>query len=66
MTQWQYNPADDEELFDEDDDFYEDEYGLDDEYTGFEKIPHKKYGEEEPKSGKKRSSIKHQKRPDKE
>jgi hypothetical protein len=47
-------------------DHYEDEFGLEDDYEGFEKIRHPRKSEEEFKGGKKKSSIKHQKRPDKE
>jgi len=53
MPKWQGD-----DVFDEDDDFYDDE--------GFEKIRHPRKSEEEFKGGKKKSSIKHQKRPDKE
>lgn len=63
---WQHSPDENEKSLDENSDFYEDEYGLDDKYTGFEKIPHKKFGEEESRPAKKRSSAKHQKRSDKE
>jgi hypothetical protein len=62
-----------DEIFDEDDDYfddeldyYEDEFGLEDDYEGFEKIRHPRKSEEEVKGGKKKSNIKHQKRPDKE
>jgi hypothetical protein len=64
MPKWQGDV-----VFDDDDDeldYYEEEFGLEDEYTGFEKIRHTRRSEEEFKGGKKRSSIKHQKRPDKE
>lgn len=58
---------DDEDFYEDDDlDFYEDEYGLEDDYEGFEKIRHPRKSEEEVKGGKKKSSIKHQKRVDKE
>lgn len=58
----------DDDLYDDDDDldYYEDEFGLDDDYEGFEKIRHPRKTEEEVKGNKKKSSIKHQKRPDKE
>lgn len=56
----------DEELFEDDIDIYEEEYGLDDDYEGFEKIRHARKSEEEFKGGKKKSSVKHQKRQDKE
>lgn len=64
MPKWRSNDDIDDLL---DDDLYEDEYGLDDDYVGFEKIQHRKKSEEEfGKSAKKKASIKHQKRPDKE
>ena len=50
-----------------DDDFeFEDDFNVDEQYTGFQKIGRRKKGEEEVKGGKKKSSVKHQKRPDKE
>ena len=65
---------DDEDFYEDDDldyedddlDFYEDEYGLEDDYEGFEKIRHPHKSEEEVKGAKKKSSVKHQKRVDKE
>lgn len=64
MPKWRGNENIDDLM---DDDFYEDEYGLDDEYVGFERIQARKRSEEEfSKSGKKKSSVKHQKRPDKD
>lgn len=69
MPQWQGDVVfddDDDYFYDEELDYYEDEFGLDDDYEGFEKIRHSRKSEEEVKGGKKKSSIKHQKRPDKE
>lgn len=64
MPKWRSN-EDIDDLLDED--FYEEEYGLDDDYVGFEKIQQRRKSEEESgKSAKKKASIKHQKRPDKE
>lgn len=60
MPKWDFNGR-------IDDDFeFEDDFNVDEEYTGFEKINRRKKGEEEAKNPKKRSSVKHQKRPDKE
>ena len=56
----------DDDFLDDELDYYEEEYGLEDGYEGFEKIRHPRKSEEEFKAGKKRSSVKHQKRPDKE
>jgi len=39
---------------------------VDEQYTGFEKIGRRTRGEEEMRNQKKKPSIKHQKRPDKE
>lgn len=48
-----------------DDDFeFDDDFDVDESYTGFEKIGRQK-GDEEPASPRKKSSVKHQKRPDK-
>jgi hypothetical protein len=50
-----------------DDDFeFDDDFEVSETYTGFEKIGRKNRHEEEVKGGKKKSSVKHQKRPDKE
>jgi hypothetical protein len=50
-----------------DDDFeFDDDFDVDESYTGFQKIGRKSRQEEEVKGGKKKSSVKHQKRPDKE
>lgn len=60
MPKWHFNgPIDDDFEFDDD-------FEVDESYTGFEKINKKKKMEEEIKGGKKKSSVKHQKRPDKE
>lgn len=60
MPKWDFNgPIDDDFEFEED-------FNVAEEYTGFEKIGRRKKGEEEVKSSKKRSSVKHQKRPDKD
>jgi len=67
MPKWQGDVVfDDDDYFDDELDYYEDEFGLEDDYEGFEKIRHPRKSEEEFKGGKKKSSIKHQKRPDKE
>jgi len=66
MPKWQGEILFDDDDFEDDVDFYEDEYGMGDDYEGFEKIRHTRKSEEEFKGGKKRNSIKHQKRPDKE
>ena len=55
MPKWSFNGRIDE-----------DDFNVDEQYTGFQKIGRRKKGEEEVKGGKKKSSIKHQKRPDKE
>lgn len=50
-----------------DDDFeFDDDFDVAESYTGFEKIERKGRTEEETKGAKKKSSVKHQKRPDKE
>lgn len=60
MPKWNFHgPIDGDFEFDEDFDVQED-------YTGFEKIERKSRTEEEVKNPKKKSSVKHQKRPDKE
>jgi hypothetical protein len=59
MPKWQGDV-----VFDDDDEFYDDE--LDYYEEGFEKIRHPRRSEEEHKGGKKKNSLKHQKRPDKE
>ncbi len=61
MPKWSFNGRIDEEDFE-----FEDDFNVDEQYTGFKKIGRRKKGEEEDKGGKKKSSIKHQKRPDKE
>ena len=68
MPSWHNDDVldDDDDYFDDELDYYEDEFGLEDDYEGFEKIRHPRKSEEEFKGGKKKSSIKHQKRPDKE
>ena len=71
MPTWQGDIVvdDDDEydkFYDDELDYYEEEFGLEDGYEGFEKIRHPRRSEEETKHGKKRSSVKHQKRPDKE
>jgi hypothetical protein len=66
MPKWQGDVTFDDDYFEDDVDFYEEEYGLDDDYTGFQKIRSTRKSEEEVKGGKKRNSVKHQKRPDKE
>jgi hypothetical protein len=66
MPKWQNDDDLDEDDFYDDVDFYEDEYGLDDDYEGFQKIRSPRKSEEEAKGGKKRNSVKHQKRPDKD
>ena len=66
--QWQDDVFDDDEdeVFNDDLDYYEEKFGLEDDYEGFEKIRHNRRAEEEVKGNKKKSSVKHQKRPDKE
>lgn len=60
MPKWSFNGR-------IDDDFeFEDDFDVDESYTGFERINRRKKGEEEVKNQKKKSSVKHQKRPDKE
>ena len=60
MPKWDFNgPIDDDFEFEED-------FNVAEGYTGFEKIGRRKRGEEEVKNAKKKSSVKHQKRPDKE
>ena len=60
MPKWSFNGR-------IDDDFeFDDDFNVDEQYTGFQKIGRRSKGEEEIKSSKKRSSVKHQKRPDKE
>lgn len=50
-----------------DDDFeFEEDFDVDESYKGFQKIGKKKRTEEEVKGTKKKSSVKHQHRPDKE
>jgi hypothetical protein len=60
MPKWQFHGR-------IDDDFeFEDDFNVDETYRGFERINRRKRGEEEVKTGKKKSSVKHQKRPDKD
>ena len=66
MPKWHGDVNFDDDFLDDELDYYEEEYGLEDGYEGFEKIRHPRKSEEEFKAGKKRSSVKHQKRPDKE
>lgn len=68
MPSWsQIDDSDDDDYYyDEELDYYEEEFGMEDDYEGFEKIRHPHKSEEESRGGKKKSSIKHQKRPDKE
>ena len=59
MPKWSFNGR-----IDDDDFEFEDDFNVDD--TGFQKIGRRNKGEEEVRNQKKKSSIKHQKRPDKE
>jgi hypothetical protein len=59
MPRWQFNGR-------IDDDFDDEDFEVTDDYTGFQKISPKKRFEEEMKPSKKKESVKHQKRPDKE
>jgi hypothetical protein len=60
MPKWSFNGR-------LDDDYeFEDDFNVDESYTGFERINRRKKGEEEVRNQKKKSSVKHQKRPDKE
>ncbi len=60
MPKWSFNGR-------LDDDYeFEDDFNVDESYTGFERINRRKKGEEEVKNQKKKSNVKHQKRPDKE
>lgn len=60
MPKWSFNGR-------IDDDFeFEDDFNVDESYTGFEKIGRHKKHEEEVRNIKKKSSVKHQKRPDKD
>jgi hypothetical protein len=60
MPKWSFNGR-------IDDDFeFEDDFNVDESYTGFERINRRKKGEEEIRNQKKKSSVKHQKRLDKE
>ena len=61
MPKWSFNGR-----IDEDDFEFEDDFNVDEQYTGFERINRRKRGEEEIRNQKKKSSVKHQKRPDKE
>jgi len=60
MPKWNFHGRIDDEFE------FEDDFNVDEQYTGFQKIGRRKKGEEEAKGGKKKSSVKHQKRPDKE
>ena len=64
MLKWQNEPASDDS--DDELDYYEDEFGLSDDYEGFEKIKHSRKSEEELAGNRKNFSFKHKKRPDKE
>ncbi len=68
MPKWQGDVVfdDDDEFYDDELDYYEEEFGLEDNYEGFEKSRHPRRSEEEHKGGKKKNSLKHPKRPDKE
>ena len=59
MPRWHFNGQIEDNFDDED-------FEVTDSYTGFEKFKHHQRSEEELKSTKKRQSIKHQKREDKE
>jgi hypothetical protein len=60
MPKWSFNGR-------IDDDFeFEDDFNVDESYQGFQRINRRKKGEEEVRNQKKKSSVKHQKRPDKE
>ena len=60
MPKWSFNGR-------LDDDYeFDDDFDVDESYTGFERINRRKKGEEEVRNQKKKSSVKHQKRPDKE
>jgi hypothetical protein len=61
MPKWQFHGRIDDDDFEFDEDF-----DVDESYTGFQKIERKNRYEEEVKGTKKKSSVKHQKRPDKE
>ena len=60
MPKWSFNGWIDEEFE------FEDDFDVDESYTGVEKIGRRKKGEEEVRNSKKKSSVKHQKRPDKD
>ena len=60
MPKWSFNGR-------LDDDYeFDDDFNVDESYTGFERINRRKKGEEEIRNQKKKSSVKHQKRTDKE
>tara|TARA_R110000868_G_scaffold56067_1_gene173831 strand:+ start:637 stop:819 length:183 start_codon:yes stop_codon:yes gene_type:complete len=59
MPKWNFNGSINHDFDDED-------FNVDENYKGFERIQKKGKMEEELKSAKKKSSIKHQHRPDKE
>lgn len=61
MPKWNFHGRIDDDDFEFDEDF-----DVDESYTGFEKIGGKNRSEEELKPAKKKSSVKHQKRPDKD
>jgi len=61
MPKWNFHGRIDDDEFE-----FEDDFEVDESYTGFQKIGRKKRSEEEVKGSKKKSSVKHQKRPDKE
>jgi hypothetical protein len=60
MPKWSFNGRIDDEFE------FEDDFNVDESYTGFQKIGRKNRGEEEIRNQKKKPSVKHQKRPDKE
>jgi hypothetical protein len=61
MPKWNFHGRIDDDDFEFDEDF-----DIDESYTGFQKIERKNRYEEEVKGTKKKSSVKHQKRPDKD
>ncbi len=61
MPKWNFHGRIDDDEFE-----FEDDFDVAESYTGFERINRRKRGEEEVKNQKKKASVKHQKRPDKE
>ena len=61
MPKWSFNGR-----IDVDDFEFEDDFNVGEQYTGFQKIGRRNRQEEESRNQKKKSSVKHQKRPDKE